>query len=65
MSEVMVKLLAGYRHLAGSEKLAFRGGSWRLPDGVAPDHVVKPFLSLCCRHGLTAKFCKQNLLNTP
>jgi DNA repair photolyase len=65
MSEVMTKLLAGYRHLAGPGKLDFRGGSWRLPDDIAQSHVVEPFLSLCRHHGLLAQFCKQNLLRTP
>lgn len=54
-----------YRHLAGSKKPARRGGPWRLPDAIARNHVVEPFLSLCRRYGLAAQFCKQNLLNTP
>jgi DNA repair photolyase len=65
MSEVMTKLMASYRQLASSETLNFRGGSWRLPDDIARSHVVEPFLVLCRRHGLTAQFCKQNLIKTP
>lgn len=65
LSDVMKKLLLGYRHLAGSARLDFHGGSWRLPEGIAREHVIEPFLSLCLRHGLTARFCKQNLLDAP
>ena len=65
LSQVMRKLLAGYRHLAGPQGLAFRGGSWRLPDDLARRQVIEPFLSLCRRHGLSAQFCKQNLISTP
>ncbi|MCJ7543429.1 MAG: hypothetical protein MUP47_02505 [Phycisphaerae bacterium] len=64
-SEVMKKLLSGYRHLARSEKLTFRGGSWRLPDDIARSQIVEPFLALCRHHGLAAQFCKQNLIKTP
>jgi hypothetical protein len=65
LSDVMRKLLSGYRHLAGSATLNFHGGSWRLPDAIAREHVVEPFLSLCRRHGLMVQFCKQNLIKTP
>ena len=61
----MGKLLKTYRFLAEPAALEFRGGSWRLPWNIAQEHVVEPFLRLCKRHGLAAKFCKQNLLTTP
>ncbi len=64
LSDVMKKLLSGYRHLAGQQGLTFRSGSWRLPDAIAREHVIEPFLALCRRHGLVAQFCKQNLINT-
>jgi len=65
MSDIRKNLLAGYRHLVGTRGLVFRGGSWRLPDDVARQQVVEPFLSLCQRHRLRAVFCKQNLISTP
>jgi hypothetical protein len=65
LSDVMKKLLCGYRHLAAQQGLTFRSGSWRLPDDIARGHVVEPFLSVCRRHGWVAQFCKQNLIRTP
>lgn len=65
LSPVMQRLRQLYQHLAAPHRLLFRGGSWRLPDAVAREHVVQPFLELCRRHGLTAQFCKQNLIATP
>jgi DNA repair photolyase len=62
---LMSNMLAVYRHLAGPAGLAFRGGSWRLPKDVARACIVEPFLRLCRTHGLGAKFCKQNLTETP
>lgn len=54
-----------YRACASPDKLVFRGGSWRLPNAVARTHVVAPFLDSCKRHGVAAKYCKQNLIETP
>jgi len=65
LSHVMGKMLAAYRHLAGASGLEFRGGSWRLPRAIAQACVVEPFLNVCQRRGLTAKFCMQNLISTP
>ncbi len=65
LSVVMSSFLEGYRYLAGSNNLEFRGGSWRLPWNIAQEHVVEPFVDLCSRRGLATKFCKQNLITTP
>ena len=54
-----------YRILAAPEKLDFHGGSWRLPPHVADEHVVRSFLDLCRRHGVGAKHCRQDLIQTP
>ena len=65
MGESMQKLKDAYEQIASPQRLVFRGGSWRLPEPVLRQHIVDPFLALCRRHQLPAKFCKQNLLTTP
>ncbi len=65
LSDTMTNMLAAYRHLAGPAGLKFRGGSWRLPQDVAQEQVVEPFLDLCRKHGLAAKYCTQNLITAP
>lgn len=59
------KLRDVYRHMAGHEKLPFRSGSWRLPYEIADQAVIQPFLDICKKHGVKAKFCAQNLIATP
>jgi DNA repair photolyase len=54
-----------YEAMAAPGKLDFRGGSWRLPWPVAKAAVVEPFLRICEHHGVRAKYCKQNLIETP
>lgn len=54
-----------YGAMAASGKLDFHGGSWRLPWPVAKAQVVEPFLRICGHHGVQAKYCKQNLVETP
>lgn len=61
----MTSLKALYEALAAPARLNFRGGSWRLPGPLLRELVTEPFCALARRHGLTAKFCKQNLLSTP
>ncbi len=62
---VMVKMKRVYEHLAGAESLVFRGGSWRLPQTVAGEAVVQPFLDLCRQQSIPALACKANLISTP
>ncbi len=53
-----------YEYVAAPQPLVFRGGSFRLP----PQHqsaVTVPFLDLCRKHGVPAKHCMQNLIETP
>ena len=57
-------LLSICRAAAGTERLPFRAGSWRLPDELAGTQLVQPFLSICRRLGVRAKFCRQNLVET-
>jgi DNA repair photolyase len=65
MGQLMQNLKRAYEHLAATDRLPFRGGSWRLPDQLAKQFVTKPFVDLCLQRGLTTKYCKQNLLGTP
>ena len=65
MGPEMSCLLEVYRAIARPEKLVWRGGSWRLPPSTAERYVTAPFLDICQRNGLTAKFCMQNLVETP
>ena len=60
----MQNLLKVYRALSAPEKPIWRGGSWRLPARVAEPLVTGPFLEICRRYGVPAKFCMQNLLET-
>jgi DNA repair photolyase len=60
----MQRLLAVYRALSAPGKPVWRGGSWRLPPAVAAQHVTRPFLGICERLGVHAKFCMTNLLET-
>jgi DNA repair photolyase len=65
LSGTMRALRDFYRACVAPEKLDFRGGSWRLPRDVAQHMIVRPFLDLCKRRGVRAKYCKQNLTETP
>lgn len=65
MPDAMSRLKEVYDYIANGQKLIFRGGSWRLPDKLAQEHVAGPFVEICKSHGIEACFCKQNLLSTP
>jgi DNA repair photolyase len=65
LGATMQALKRVYEAVASPDKLAFRGGSWRLPQEVAEDRIVRPFLEICKRHRVQAKYCKQNLIETP
>ncbi|MFA5252860.1 MAG: hypothetical protein WC454_09800, partial [Phycisphaerae bacterium] len=65
MTEAMQRLKQVYEYAAAPDKLVFRGGAWRLPDYIAQEHIVKPFLEICDKFGVKACLCKQNLLLTP
>ena len=40
LSPVMERMKRVYQHLSPGQRLVFRGGSWRLPENVAKEHVV-------------------------
>jgi len=65
ISQIMKNLKQSYEHLACPRQLVFRGGSWRLPREVAQHHIIEPFLKICQNNHILAKFCKQNLVETP
>ncbi|MBL7215941.1 MAG: hypothetical protein ISS71_09715 [Phycisphaerae bacterium] len=65
LPEVMQKMKKVYETVAAPERLVWQGGSYRLPYPIANEKITAPFLKLCEDHNLAAKFCKQNLINTP
>ncbi len=64
LSGPMLAVKLAYEAMASPNKLDFHGGSWRLPWPVAKAELIAPFLQICERHGVHAKYCKQNLLET-
>ena len=65
MGEAMVKMKSVYCAMSAPGKPIWRGGSFRLPKEVADREVVAPFLRICADHGVKAKFCMTNLIETP
>jgi DNA repair photolyase len=65
LSPVMQRMKQVYQHFSAEERLAFRGGSWRLGENVAKEQIVGPFLEICQRYAMPAKACKANLIATP
>lgn len=65
MAPEMSRLLDVYRELAWPDKPVWRGGSWRLPRPIAEKLVTGPFLEICQRQQVPAKFCMRNLVETP
>ena len=60
----MRRLKRAFEAIARPEELVFRGGSWRLPRRHV-DLIADPFLEICNRHGVPAKFCIKNVLEIP
>jgi DNA repair photolyase len=65
ISQVTRNLRRVYGYIASEQALVFRGGSWRLPNQIARDIIVKPFLHACEKQGVIAQACKENLISTP
>ena len=65
LNPTMQALLDVYRALAEPKNPVWRGMSWRLPPHIVAQHVVAPFLQVCQRIGVTAKFCMQDLIEIP
>lgn len=64
ISDSMAAMRKAYQHYSHPRRLTFRGGSWRLPADLQ-DQLTAPLRQSCARHGLPAKCCKQNLIETP
>lgn len=62
LSPTMQAFRRVYEDCAQPKKPVWRGNSWRLPDGLAREHIIQPFLDICARHGVRAKYCKQDLI---
>lgn len=62
LSTTMAAMRDLYAALSAPGKPLWRGGSWRLPREIADKHVVEPFLQICGRRGVSAKFCMTDLL---
>lgn len=65
LSLKMQALKQAYECMASPRPLVWRGGSWRLPDDLANERIVRPFLDICAGAAMPAKYCKQNLIETP
>jgi DNA repair photolyase len=64
MSRMMRSMRSLYEYIAAPERLISRGGSWRLPPQ-RQSAVTGALLDLCRKHGVPAKCCMQNLIETP
>ena len=64
LSQKMRSMRSLYQCVAAPQRLVFRGGSWRLPSE-RQSAVMGPLLDLCRGHGVPAKCCTQNLVETP
>ncbi len=62
--QVMKAMRNVYEFVALPQRLSFRAGSWRLPPEPAKTRIIQPFLDICNRLGVTAKHCRQNLIET-
>jgi hypothetical protein len=62
ISATMAALRDVYKAMSAPGRPVWKGGSWRLPKEVAHEHVVGPFLEICQRAGVTAKFCMRDLV---
>lgn len=61
----MKAMKRAYEAMTAPDRLDWHGGSWRLPRAVAKTHIVDPFLRICKQYSVQAKYCKQNLIETP
>lgn len=65
LSPTMQSVRALYKAITVPEKPVFHGTSWRLPPSINEEHIIRPFLKLCSKHSVAAKYCKQDLIETP
>jgi len=62
MDPTMVKMKEVYQAISAPNKPVWRGGSWRLPDALCREHILRPFFEICQRYGVKTKFCMKNLI---
>ena len=62
ISATMAAVRDLYKAMSAPGKPVWKGVSWRLPKEVADEYVVGPFLDICQRAGVTAKFCMRDLV---
>jgi len=65
LSYIMQTFRKAYELMAAPQRLDWHSASWRLPHNVAEARITGPFLEICRRHGVPAKFCMTNLVETP
>jgi hypothetical protein len=65
LAPIMQTFRKVYELMAAPLRLDWRSASWRLPHNVAEARITAPFLEICRRHGVPAKFCMSNLVETP
>jgi DNA repair photolyase len=58
----MVALKEVYARMAGTKRLEWGGGSWRLPRETIEREITGPFKALCAEAGVRAMFCMESLL---
>lgn len=65
LDDTMKAMQRVYKALAAPEKPDWHGGSWRLPRALANKYILRDFLKVCRREGVKAKFCAEDLVETP
>jgi len=65
LSVPMQAMLRAYQAFATPKKLVWRNWSSRLPENIAHARIVQPFLEICRRNKVKAKYCKRNLIEAP
>ena len=64
LSPVMRAMRSIYEAVSAPQRPTFHCGSWRLPPQIQTE-LTRPLVEICRRHGVKAKCCKQNLIETP
>ena len=64
LAPAMQNLLRVYQLLSAPAKPLWGGGGWRLPHTLAQRWITDPFIGICQRLGVIAKFCMRNLVET-
>jgi DNA repair photolyase len=65
LSPTMAAMRRLYEAICAPSKPVWRGFSWRLPQHVAEQQVVRPFVEICKHRGVAARFCMRDLVQIP